>query len=436
MATLYAVLMTVIPLCLSPLLIVAASLNRWHVRERLQTAPGLSGEPNAPVAWFHAASVGEVVGLISLVNAFHENYPEHRIVVSTTTPTGLEQAEASLSFLSASFLLPFDAPILMKHLVRHLAPKALVLLEGELWPSLVKAASEFGCPIAIVNARMSDRSYPRNKWVRGLFQDMLGRIAVAGAQSQLDLERYVEFGLPVDRISVTGNVKFDEAASTKGPSREAARLSLAVGDDQALFIAGCPRPELEEQEVLTACQILIGERPDVRILWAPRHLDRLPDLERMLAAAGIAWIRRGHLESSDIPHPTLVLLDTVGELSSLYAAADVAFVGATLIPLGGHNLSEPASKGVPVLFGPNIQNVRASAEALIDTGGGKMVQNGSDLAAACLEILDDGELRARMGQSARNALKSGHGALAHSMRMLETLVLRPDPDEPSRHLRK
>ena len=299
----------------------------------------------------------------------------------------------------------------------------LVLLEGELWPSMVSASRRAGCPIALINARMSDRSYPRNKWVRPLFRDMLLKIDIVGAQTQIDADRLVNFGLTTDKITVTGNIKSDQLADAHKKSRSELRRSLFLNESTPVFVAGCPRPAQEEKEVLLACEAMVNERPDLKILWAPRHLDRLPDVERMLSGVGLKWIRRTALRASGDRSATVILLDTIGELSDLYGAADVAFVGATLVPLGGHNLLEPASHGVPVLFGPNYQNVRKSADALLSSGGGREIRDGTELARVSLELLKDATMRREMGAAATAAVESGDGALKASLGLLQKYLI-------------
>lgn len=424
MAKLYAILMTVVPLLLAPILIVLAALDTWHLRRRLQTSPAVTGDPSQPLVWFHAASLGEVVGLKALVEAFRASYPDFRIAISTTTLTGLEHAKSSVQDPDALFLLPLDIPVLMNRILHHLQPAMLVLLEGELWPSMIAASKRYGCPIALVNARMSDRSYPRNKWVRPLFTDMLSKVDVAGAQTRIDADRLIAFGLPAERVTVTGNLKSDPAADACQRTRSELRRSLFLNDNTPVFIAGCPRPVEEEKEVLLACEALVNKKPDMKIIWAPRHLDRLPDAERMLSAAGLTWIRRTALRQDGDQSATVILVDTIGELSDLYGAADVAFVGATLVPLGGHNLLEPASHGVPVLFGPNYQNVRESALALLGSGGGREIRDGGELARVSLELLEDVALRKGMGAAASAAVASGDGALEATLDILQRCGIR------------
>ncbi len=418
MNPLYAILTTIVALLLAPVLALAAVPNLWSIRQRLSLPADVRKDSEQPLMWFHAASVGEVAGMTAVVTAFQETYPTYRIAISTMTPTGLNRARQSIPDADCSFLLPFDIPFLMGRLVKRLRPAAIVLLEGELWPSLLHAARKAKCPVALVNGRMSDRSYPRNRWGRPLLRRMLSGISLIGAQTELDAERLKAFGANPDRVTVTGNLKFDQATSVMPPPRIELRRQLGLSDDARVFIAGCPRPVREERAVLDACIAVHAAHPDVTIIWAPRHLARLDDVERMLDGADLAWLRRSALNETDDKHAPVILLDTMGELATLYGAADVAFVGATLVPLGGHNLLEPASHGVPVVFGPNTQNVRASAEALLTYGGGIEVHDGIELAETIIRLLNRPGERARMGEAASAAAQSGHGALERTIALL------------------
>jgi len=423
MNPLYALLTTIAALLLAPVLVLAAALNLWSIRQRLSLPTDLREDSEQPLVWFHAASVGEVAGMTAVVKAFRAAYPAYGIAISTMTPTGLDRARQSIPDANCSFLLPFDIPFFMGGLLKRLQPAAIVLLEGELWPSLLHAARNAGCPVALVNGRMSDRSYPRNRWARPLLHRMLSGISLIGAQTALDARRLKDFGADPDRVAVTGNLKFDQAASVVPQSRTELRRQLGLSDDARVFIAGCPRPVTEEHAVLDACVAVHAAHPDVTIIWAPRHLDRLDDVEEMLNGADLPWLRRSALGETSAAPPPVILLDTLGELATLYGVADIAFVGATLVPLGGHNLLEPASHGVPVLFGPNTQNVSTSADALLTFGGGTEVHDGTELAEAVIRLLNSPDERVRMGQAAATAVQAGLGALERTIALLARLGL-------------
>jgi 3-deoxy-D-manno-octulosonic-acid transferase len=360
--------------------------------------------------------------MAAIVSAFTKAYPAYRVMISTMTTTGLTHARQMIPGPHLFCLFPYDVPIIMRRTFARLRPQVLILVEGEIWPSLLNAAQRAGCPIALVNGRMSDRSYPRNKLIKPLMRDMLSKLSLAGAQTPLDAERFVEFGAHTDRVVVTGNVKIDRAVLTSRHSRTELRHALGLSESAPVVIAGCPRPVEEEEAILHAMVAVHARFQDVKIIWAPRHLDRLPEVERMLRSRRLSWIRRSKLDGTTPVEQSVILLDTIGELSALYAVADVAFVGATLVPLGGHNLLEPAVYGIPVLFGPHTENVRASAGALLLHGGGMEVQDGTELAAVLIRLLENPDERQRIGLAAAKAVQSGDGALERTMALLKERI--------------
>ena len=372
---------------------------------------------NRPVVWFHCASVGEATGLAAVIEEFAKRHPGFEVLVTTMTETGLAYARKHVPRGRYCGLAPLDAPFIVRRVFRRVRPRALVLLEGELWPGMLGAAAAHDCPVALVNGRMSDRSLARNRFVKPLFRSMLRRLAVVGVQHALDGERFIVFGADPIRVRVTGNVKFDLAAGQQGPGREALRRALGLSASEPVIMAGCPRPVEEERAVLAAFVRLRERYPEVKMIWAPRHLQRVPPAEQMLKAAeGLRFVHRTRLGGTDpggpggagagepdrsaapedsggaVPGPVdVIILDTMGELASMYAAADMAFVGATLVPLGGHNLLEPAACGIPVLFRHSTPRTSARAprpccepgEALSFTTATSSPGNGS----SCWRIL-------------------------------------------------
>lgn len=452
MAFVYSLLYSALTVLLSPVLACLSILDRYGMRQRLGQRPLVPDGENQPVVWFHCASVGEATGLAAVIGGFAERHPGFQVLVTTMTETGLAYARKHVPRARYFGLAPLDAPFIVRRVFRRVRPRALVLLEGELWPGMLGAAAAHGCPVALVNGRMSDRSLARNRYVKPLFRHMLQRLAVVGVQHALDGERFIAYGADPDRVRVTGNVKFDLAAEQKGPGREALRRELGLSASEPVIMAGCPRPVEEERAVLAAYTRVRERYPEATMIWAPRHLQRIPPAEQMLKAAGLRFARRTHLADPDDPggpdgvgdpggaesggsgdpggtvpgHIDVIILDTMGELASMYAAADMAFVGATLVPLGGHNLLEPAACGIPVLFGPHTENVRASAASLLQTGGGMVVHDGSELARQWLALLDDPGKRAQTGMAARQAVLECSRAVDRTLDLLDLRILEPD----------
>lgn len=426
MIFIYTLLFTLLTVLLSPVLAILSVANRWGMRQRLAQRPLVHDSEKRPVVWFHCASVGEATGMATVIGGFVERHPGFAVLVTTMTETGLAYVRKHVPQAHATGLAPLDAPFIVRRVFERVRPRALILLEGELWPALLRAAAAHDCPVALVNGRMSDRSLARNRFVKPLFAEMLRMLSAVGVQHALDGERYVAFGADPARVRVTGNVKFDLAAGQDGPSRQQLRHDLGLPESVPVIMAGCPRPVEEERAVLAAFTRVHARHPEVKLIWAPRHLHRIPEVEKMLRGAGLAYAHRTRPATRDPAHSDVIILDTMGELANMYAAADMAFVGATLVPLGGHNVLEPAACGIPVLFGPHTENVRASAAALLHTGGGVVVGDGDELGRKWLELLEDPRKRAQTGAAARQAVGMRAKALDRTLDLVDRWVLEPD----------
>ena len=438
MAFIYKLLYSTLTILLSPVLACLSILDRYGMRQRLGQRPLVPDGELRPVAWFHCASVGEATGLAALVGRFTERHPDLAVLVTTMTETGLAYVRQHVPQAHFYGLAPLDAPFIVRRVFGQVRPRALILLEGEFWPGMLEAAAAHDCPVALVNGRMSDRSLARNRFVKPLFRHMLRRLAAVGVQHALDGERLIAYGADPVRVRVTGNVKFDLAAEQQGPGREALRRELGLSASVPVIMAGCPRPVEEERAVLAAFARVHERHPEVRLIWAPRHLNRVPEVEKMLRGAGLAYAHRTRQDTRDPVHFDVIILDTMGELAAMYAAADMAFVGATLVPLGGHNLLEPAACAIPVLFGPHTENVRASAAALLRTGGGMVVRDGDELACQWLDLLENPQKRAQTGAAAGQAVRESSRAVDRTLDLLDLQILDPDhrqsglADYPSR----
>ena len=456
MTFIYTLLFSALTVLLSPILVFLSILDRLGMRQRLGQRPLVPDGGHRPIVWFHCASVGEATGLAAVIGAFVKRHSGFSVLVTTMTETGLAYARKHVPQARFYGLAPLDAPFIVHRVFGRVRPRALILLEGELWPAMLNAAAAHDCPVALVNGRMSDRSLARNRFVKPLFRRMLGQLAAVGVQHALDGERLIAFGADPERVRVTGNVKFDMATEQAGPSRETARRSLGLSATVPVIMAGCPRPVEEERAVLAAFSRVHERYPEVKLIWAPRHLNRISRVEQMLKEADLRFAHRtrlgrvdgvGHTDgpggADDAGHAgdasdqsgadgpeseqiDVIILDTMGELASMYAAADMAFVGATLVPLGGHNLLEPAACAIPVLFGPHTENVRASAAALLRTGGGMVVHDGDGLARKWLELLENPQERAQTGAAAVRAVRDKSMAVDRTLDLLDRWILNPD----------
>ncbi len=390
----------------APFVYVAAALPpfRRH-RERLgRYDPELPARIRGRrVIWVHNASVGELLAAIPLVRALRTRVADAAVVLSSTSFAGRDLASRAAE-ADAAVLLPLDLPWVIDRALATLRPSLFVFTETEIWPNLLRALARRGVPTVLVSGRISPRSFPRYRRVGRFIRRVLGEVSFLGMQSEAEADRVRALGAPAERIAVTGSLKLDGLVPA---------AAFAIDLAGPLWIAASTHAG-EEEICIAAYTRLRGRFPDLRLLLAPRHLDRLPDVEAVLARAGAAYVRRSALDGAWRGTPDVLLLDTLGELAGLYGRAAVAFVGGTLVPVGGHNLLEPARAGVPMLFGPHVESVAETAAALEAKGGCRRVKSGAELESALGDLLATPETRRRMGAAARLAASPG-GAVEKSL---------------------
>jgi 3-deoxy-D-manno-octulosonic-acid transferase len=317
-------------------------------------------------------------------------------VVSTTSLAGRELA-AGLPETDVALLLPLDVAPCISRALATIRPAAFVFTETEIWPNLLRELARRGVPAILLSGRISQRAFARYRWVRPFLHRVLSQVAFFGMQSEADAERIRALGAPAERVRVTGSLKLD---MTSPPSE------LHLEGDGLLWVVGSTHAG-EEDICVRIFDRLRRRFPDLRLLLAPRHLARCEEVARLLGRMGVRFVRRSRVNGVWRGDPPVLLLDTLGELPGLYAYADLAFVGGTLVPVGGHNLLEPARAGVPVLFGPHVENVSEIARRLEDAGGARRVRREEELEVEVTRVLAEGELRARMGQAARDTFPTG-----------------------------
>ncbi|MFI5142453.1 MAG: 3-deoxy-D-manno-octulosonic acid transferase [Thermoanaerobaculales bacterium] len=366
--------------------------------------------------WVQAVSVGEVAVARSLLAELRRRHPERPVILSATTATGLAMASgAQLADVTLPF--PVDLPGPVRRTMNAAHPRLVVLVETELWPELLAACGTRGIPVALVNARISDRSFRGYRLLRVLLRPLLAPITVALAQSEQDAARLAAIGVPSDRIRTTGNIKFDAAPPGARPRMLEDLQRVAAG--RAVVIAGSTMPG-EDGAVLDAVLALPIERRPFLVL-APRHPERASELLQLTAAKGLPAMRRT-LIADALPGCPVVVLDTVGELAALYQLADVAFVGGSLVATGGHNPIEPARFGVPVLTGPHLRNFAAVYRYFIAAGAARVVHSGEALATALEAWLTDRAAARRAGEAGLALLVRHAGATARTVDALELLL--------------
>jgi 3-deoxy-D-manno-octulosonic-acid transferase len=420
---------------LAALLVFAPLLiYRWSRTGRYREGWGekLRGEAplrigNHPCLWFHAVSVGEVLLLRPLIREMSRRRPGWQIVVSTTTATGLAVARRTFPDL-VTFYAPMDFSWSTRRAVARVRPTVLALVELELWPNLIRAAKRAGAKVAIINARLSSRSYRGYRRLRRPLQATFSRIDAVAAQDAEYAGRFVELGIPEERVSVTGSVKFDGLESDRNNAQtRALRALLGLSPADLVFVAGSTM-EGEESAVLAAYIAARRQHPGLRLVLVPRHAERFDRVAEWLEQQGESVVRRSRLDAPAPPArpgglPRVILIDTIGELGAVWGLADVAFVGGSLLPgRGGQNMMEPAAFGASVMFGPHTANFRDTVDQLLRHHAARRVADAEDLARGLLADLDDPEAAAARGAAGRHLVLSQHGAAGRTLAELDRLV--------------
>jgi 3-deoxy-D-manno-octulosonic-acid transferase len=316
--------------------------------------------------------------------------------------------------------VPYDLPGAVRRFLARVQPRLAVIFETELWPNLYHACGRRRIPLVIASARISERSVSRYQRLGGLFRSTLAQAAVVAAQAPADAERFRALGAAAAGTHVTGNIKFDfelpEDIAARG-----ARLRAQYAAHRPLWVAGSTHGGAEEQALIEAQRQVRTQLPEALLVMAPRHPQRFAEAAQTLAQAGVRFARRSE-SAAAASDCEVLLLDSLGELLEFYAAADVAFVGGSLVPVGGHNLLEPAALGVPILTGPHNFNSAEVARLLLARGAMQVVQDAAQLSARVTQLLRDADERARIGAAARACVESNRGALAKLLELIEPLL--------------
>jgi 3-deoxy-D-manno-octulosonic-acid transferase len=369
--------------------------------------------------WIHAVSVGEVVAAVPLIRALARRYPERPLLVTTVTPTGAARVAALFGEEVHHTYIPFETPPMVNRFFAATNPDVALVLETEIWPNLYRGCGVRGIPLVLVSARISPKSVRSYRRLLPLFRETLSHGIVIAAQSDADAERFLSLGAAPERTRVTGNIKFDVEIAPDLPER-GRELRRALFGDRPVWIAASTH-EGEEELVLEAHRILLQRRPDLLLVLVPRHPPRFQGVRELAAKQGMSVVAR----TDDLPcsATTQVFLgDTMGELTLFYATADVAFVGGSLVPVGGHNLLEPAALGLPLLSGPYVFNAQEIADMFVARQACRIVNDPAELADAVARLLSDAATASRLGAAGRDILERNRGALARLLAMIEPLV--------------
>jgi 3-deoxy-D-manno-octulosonic-acid transferase len=395
---------------------------RKGLTERLGRVPmrlRLPGQQES-VIWVHAVSVGEVFAVAGLVEELQRRFPQHRIFISTTTDTG--QALARQRFGEASvFYFPMDFAFAVRPYLRALRPEMVVIAETEFWPNVMRLAHASGARIAVVNARISDRSWPRYRRFRGLLRRLLANVDLFLAQTQEDAARLQDIGANPERVRVTGNLKFDIPLPDPPAIVESLRRSIAAAGAGPVLVCGST-VEGEESLLLKAFENLLVQYPQAVMILAARHPERFGAVAALLERMSVRFCRRSLWDGEPLTGGVL-LLDTIGELAALYALADIAFVGGSLVPRGGHNIIEPAQHGVATVVGNHTENFR-DIVSLFQSRDAVRIVGPAELPLVLLELLANDKERRALGQWAAETMRSQIGATARTADELQELLAR------------
>jgi 3-deoxy-D-manno-octulosonic-acid transferase len=386
--------------------------------ERLGKVPSRLQTRSTPAIWVHAVSVGEVLAVSELVQQLRRRFPEYRVVVSTTTATGQKLATKHFGE-DGVFYFPLDFAFAIRPYLSVLRPRLVVLAETEFWPNFLRLAHASDARVAVVNARISDRSRPGYRRFRFILKRVLQSIDLFLAQTAEDASRLRNIGAPADRVHISGNLKFDVSAPDPPPIVASLRANVQQGGAGPVLVCGST-VEGEEELLVRAFQTVLASHPRAVMILAPRRPERFNEVAQLVEQRGIRFWRRS-LWKDDAIAGGVFLVDTIGELSSLYSLADVAFVGGSLVPRGGHNIIEPAQYGVPIVVGNHTENFRDIVD-LFQSQDAVRIVGPAEFPVVLMDLLSNKEERIALGRRGAETLQSQTGATEKTLQALAKLL--------------
>ena len=410
--TIYDVFFFVFSLAYLPYLVIKGKAHS-DFRERFGKLPrSFEGIGALRPIWVHAVSVGEVLAVKDFVEKLHTKFPERKIVLSTTTKTGADLARRVLNENILKFYFPLDFSFVVRRVANFINPSLMVVMETEIWPNLILELSRRKIPIVLINGRISDRSFKGYKKIKFFFKDILKRVSLFLMRSEKDARYIKTLGAPGENVRVTGNMKFDietdpDLVGLGTQTYEVRKRSdLGIGESEELLIAGSTHGG-EEEIVLDVYSHLAKEFQNLRLLIAPRHIDRAKTIKKMVERMGLK---------------NILVLDTFGELSRIYGLATIVFMGGSLVKRGGHNIVEPAVFGKPIVFGPYMFNFRDMARSFLENKAAIKVKNSKELLGTLEMLLKDGNRRTILGRNAKELIDRSKGATERNIGELERLI--------------
>ena len=402
---------------------VRALLNRSY-RDRVGQRFGIGYPQLEKCIWIHAVSVGEVQAAVPLVRAIQKRFPNHPTLITTVTPTGAARVVANFGDSVTHCYIPFEMPVAVDRFFAAVNPELALVMETEIWPNLYQGCGLREIPLVLVSARISMKSVTKYRKLLPLFRETLSHGIIIAAQSEADAERFRSLGASPVRTWVTGNIKFDiELPEDLADNGRAFRQQYF--GERPVWVAASTHDQ-EEQQVLAAHRLLLERFPDLLLVLVPRHPERFPVVGDLIDKQGFTRVARTEERPCDA-ETSVFLGDTMGEVPLFYAASDLAFVGGSLVPIGGHNLLEPAALGLPLVSGPHVYNAQEISDQFIDLGACHIVEDAKQLAAAVTELLEDPTAAAEQGGRGRDIVQQNRGALARLLALLDPLLeVRPE----------
>ena len=432
MFLLYSILLTLACLACLPYFAYQALVNRKYVlnlRERMGRLPNGLRDDGRATLWLHCVSVGETLAAVPLVKALHARFPQHRLVISTTTATGQAVARERFSSFAEVCYFPFDWRFTVRRALDAIRPQAVILLESELWPNFLRECEARRIPVLVANGRISDRSFERSARIALLLRPIYRRVTRWLMQSEMDARRATKLGAL--NVAVSGNLKYDvgDAAQRDKLDTLAQQLNELFSLERAPLIVAGSTTEGEDEMVLSAFMTLrnSGVAQDgilchnARLLIAPRHPERFAQVAELIAASGFNWTRRSQADAQS-PQAEIILLDTIGELAALYQFAAIVFVGGSLLPKGGHNILEPALYGKPIIVGPHMFNFRDITQEFLRRKAVVQLKSSDELAPAWQRLLTDSSYAQRLGNNAQQTIVANRGATARTVEAVAQLL--------------
>jgi 3-deoxy-D-manno-octulosonic-acid transferase len=429
--------------------LLASKKRRAGLGERFGSVSARLRKPNGSCVWIHSVSVGEVLAIAGLVNELRREFANDRVLISTTTATGQKLARERFGEDNV-FYFPLDFRFAVRRYLHALRPRLVILAETEFWPNFLKIAKQSGAKIAVVNARISDRSLPGYRRWRGWMRRVLANVDLFLAQSDEDARRLIEIGAAAERVQVGGNLKFDFNPPQRTPFCDELRARLRQSAAFPVLVCGST-VEGEEFALLGSFQALLREYPNAVMVLAPRHPERFDVVAELakqfdgrsapahLNLTNLGFWRRSKLAPDAVLRGGVLLLDSIGELAATYSLATMAFVGGSLVPRGGHNILEPAYFGAPILVGPHTENFRDVVHIFERAGAVRIVRafakdgEKGNFGKTLRELLEDSAGRQEMGRRAAEVMRSHSGATARTITALKTLMAAPQREPELAH---